>query len=82
MLSAARLSPTTRGVKDIPERIERLSAYEAWGTPTRVDFEKIVGAKAWEQHWLNWERVQIILRESQVLADSINQQVGAVHNAL
>ena len=48
IISDAKLSPKTRGVKDIEQRIERLKLYEKWKKPTIVDFETIVGKKKWK----------------------------------
>ncbi|GAC1373819.1 MAG: hypothetical protein NVS3B3_09030 [Aquirhabdus sp.] len=75
MLSTAKLSPLSRNVKDIPERIKRLEIFEAWCKPTLVNFESIVGSDIWEKHWQNWERIQSLMRESQQLATEINTKV-------
>jgi hypothetical protein len=82
MLSTAKRSPKARGVKDIHERIKRLEAYERSKTPTRMDFEAIVGQEAWAQHQDNLERVQTLMRESQELAAKINAEVANAYNAL
>jgi hypothetical protein len=67
----ARLSPKTRGITDLFERMERLHAYEGWREPRRVDFVKIVGADLWERHRENWRSVLDMLKKSQELADEI-----------
>lgn len=82
IFSAAKLSPTARGVKDIPQRVARLEAYEAWCEPTRMDFGKIVGEELWNQHWENCERVQALMRESQVLSERIKKEVARAYGAL
>lgn len=82
MVSNAVLSPTKRGVKDIPGRIARLERYEAWGIPTHMEFESIVGEEIWTRHWHNWQRVQDLMRESQVLAAEINAKVATAYKAL
>jgi hypothetical protein len=71
--SSADLSPKTRGIQDIEDRIKRLTEYENWGSPVRVNIEEIVGSALWKQHWANCERIQSMMRESQVLAEEINQ---------
>jgi len=76
MFSDAKLSPKSRGVADLEKRKDRLTAYEAWGVPTMVDFEAIVGKEKWEQHWANWELVQSTMREAQVLASEINKTIA------
>ncbi|WP_350316761.1 HNH endonuclease [Pectobacterium aroidearum] len=81
MLSGAKLSPTTRGIKDIPERIKRLEAYENSKTPTRMDFSAVVGSEIWTQHQGNLERIQLIMRESQILATQINITIANAYQA-
>lgn len=81
MLSNATLSPTTRGVNDISERVRRLEAYEAWCKPTRMDFEAIAGEAIWRQHWKNWETLQASMRESQTLAEKINKAVAQAYSS-
>ena len=75
MLSDARLSPKTKGVSDLSERIKRLEKYEKWGTPTKVEFEAIVGTKFLKKHWQNLKQVQSLMRKSQKLAKQISSKV-------
>jgi 5-methylcytosine-specific restriction endonuclease McrA len=82
MLSTAKLSPTTRGIKDIPERVQRLEAYENLKAPTKMDFAAIAGQEVWAQHQDNLERVQSLMRESQELAAKINTEVSNAYKAL
>ncbi len=74
--SSAKLSPKSRGIKDLELRIERLTAYEKWQKPTIVDFEAVVGKTKWEQHWENWATVQKTMRQAQELATEINQAIA------
>ncbi len=82
MLSNAKLSPTARGIKDVPERVKRLEAYESSKPPTKMNFAAIVGQDIWAQHQSNLERVQSLMRESQVLAAKINSGVANAYKAL
>ena len=82
MLSDANLSPKTKAVQDIDARIKNLQNYESWGTPTNMDFESIVGKEVWDQHWENWEKVQKIIRESQLIAEKINIEVAHAYEKL
>ena len=82
MLSDAPLSPKTKNIPDLQDRIERLESYENWGTPTKMDFESIVSKEIWLEHWNNWEQVQEIMRESQVLAEKINIDVAHAYEKL
>jgi 5-methylcytosine-specific restriction endonuclease McrA len=67
----AKLSPKTRGVKDIEERIVRLAEYENWRQPKKIDFASVVGPEMWERHRKNWRSVLDLLKESQELASEI-----------
>ncbi|MGU5559867.1 HNH endonuclease [Aeromonas caviae] len=80
--STAKLSPKSRGVPDLDQRIEKLRKYEAWLEPTKVDFESVVGKKKWEQHWENWESVQNTMRQAQTLATEINQTIAKAYATL
>jgi len=79
MTSTARLSPASRQVQDIEERIERIRCYERWAKPTKLNFEEIVGADTWSQHWDNWGKIQDLMKEAQVLAQQINRTVAEYH---
>jgi hypothetical protein len=59
--------------------MQRLKHYEDWGTPTKVDFESIVGKKKWQQHWINCETVQSTMRKAQTLASEINKTIVKSH---
>ena len=82
IFSTAKLSPTARGIKDIPERVKRLEAYENSKAPTKMDFASIVGQKHWAKHQANLEKVQSVMRESQKLAAKINVKVANAYKAL
>ena len=82
MVSTARLSPATRGMKDLGERIKRLEAFENWSKPTKMDFESVAGKDLWSQHWENCECVQSLMRDSQKLAVEINRRVAIAYKTL
>ena len=78
IVGPARLSPKSRSIPDVEQRIARLHAYEAWHRPKRIDFAAIVGAEMWQQHRQNWRAVLDLLKESQGLATEIRQIVSKV----
>ena len=80
--SSAKLSPKSRGVPDLNQRIEKLQKYDAWLKPTKVDFESVVGKEKWEQHWANWESVQNTMRQAQTLASEINHEIAKAYAKL
>lgn len=71
IISAASKSPKTRGVPDLKARINRIKDYMEWREPTLVDFEKVVGADLWKEHWSNCQKVQELLIESQKISEKI-----------
>ncbi|HZZ28900.1 MAG TPA: HNH endonuclease [Pirellulales bacterium] len=71
MLSNAKHSPTGRKLADVTARSERLASFEKWRTPTRVDFEAIIGCDKWEQYWRLCEDVVAELHRSQEVADQL-----------
>ncbi len=77
IVGPAKLSPATRGIKNIDTKIARLSDFEKWGEPINVDFESIVGIEKWEQHWRNCELLHEQMYDSQKLSDEIKNLVQA-----
>ena len=75
ILSGAPLSPTTRGVANLHEKIERLTLYAMWKPATKVEFDLIVSSEIWELHKSNWRKVLDLLQESQKLAKDIRQTI-------
>ncbi|TQV65625.1 HNH endonuclease [Exilibacterium tricleocarpae] len=82
MVSDAKLSPKSRGVRDLEQRMERLAAYEKWEKPTVVDFEAVVGKEKWAKHWANWALVQDTMRQAQALAAEINKKIADSYEKL
>lgn len=76
IISDAKLSPKSKLVKDLAQRMERLTAYENWQKPTKIDFAAVLGIETWEQHWENCEAVQEKMRHAQILANEIKQMVA------
>lgn len=80
MLSDATLSPKSKGVVDIEQRVQRLEAYAKRGDATQIDFEKIVGPDDWKHHWDNWKQILDAMAKAQDLADSIRDVVAQSHS--
>ncbi|MFR1060999.1 MAG: hypothetical protein ACLSEY_11250 [Enterocloster sp.] len=64
MLSDAALSPSSRHIPDIEQRIKRLEDYEQKYTPIKIDFEEIIGKDMWEQHWANCQALHDLMQEA------------------
>lgn len=72
----ARLSPKSRKIPDLAQRVERLAAYSAWRQPRKIDFAALAGQEMWERHRQNWEDVLKLLKSSQRLAGEIRALVA------
>jgi len=77
MLSAAKLSPTGRGVADVGMRVARLEEFERWRAPVVVDFEGILGKEEWARYWAMCEAVIGEMRKCQDVADLLQERVLA-----
>ena len=76
IVGSARLSPKTRGIKDIDEKIRRIDAYEKQGGVVRVDFETHLSSDLWRRHWDNWKTVLEEMRNAQELADELRKKLA------
>lgn len=81
MRSSAPLSPASRGVADIDDRIARLQEYERRAAPTHVDFEAAVGAELWARHWEHHRRLLELMRVADRDAQEIRTRVREAHEA-
>lgn len=81
MFSSARLSPATRGITGLEVRAERLTAYEDWQVPTRLDFESVVGGELWAQHWRNHAAILQAMREAEATVELIRKQIASASTA-
>jgi len=51
MLGKAKGSPTTKNIHNVPQKIERLERYVAWGKLKPVPLEELAGRRRWEEYW-------------------------------
>lgn len=73
ILSNATLSPKTRGIYDLELIVRRLEEFEHQTSPTKLDFEGIVGKDRWETHWNNCLNLHKQMKESQELSNEIRE---------
>jgi len=69
--SGAKLSPKSRQVTDLQQRIAGLREYERWGNVTAIDLRSIVPLDAWERHWANWRAVLKMMTDAQYHATTL-----------
>jgi hypothetical protein len=82
MVSDAPLSPRSKGIVSLDERMRLLGEYEKWKEPTKMDFASIVGDETWEKHWNNWSKIIELMQESQVTSETINMLVATAYKKL
>ena len=75
MTSDARLSPKTRGVKDIELRKARLNKYELWGNLIPLDLAAFVTKEEWDQYWRKWRVLLLDMNDIQKRAASIKATI-------
>ena len=77
MMGTARGSPTSRGVADVGERIEKLQRFEAWGDVQPLEFRELARAEEWDAYWANLEIIESQMREAQRHAARIQPAIRA-----
>ena len=76
MFSSARLSPQTRAVTGLEERVNRLAAYEEWETPTLIDFALVVGHELWDEHWQNHAAILQAMKDAEITVELIRSKIA------
>lgn len=74
---SAKLSPASRRIHDLAQRIERLEAFEKWRTPSSLDFRAAVGEDLWGQYWRRHKELMEAMRGCQLLADRVREAVAS-----
>ncbi len=74
--SDAKLSPKTRGIKDIENRVKRLEEYEKKYDAIKLDFEMIVGKELWSNHWKNHKELLEIMKYCQETSTRIKEIIS------
>ena len=77
IMSDAPKSPKARGIRQFDRYIEKLDQYSQWMTPTKVDFEQLVGEEMWAQHWALWKETLDAMRRADAHARGIREKVAA-----
>jgi hypothetical protein len=72
----AKLSPKTKGIKDIKYRMVLLEKYEKWGTPIKINLHELVGHELWAKHWANYNQLIEFMKECQTTSDKLKEVIG------
>ena len=81
MTSNAKLSPKSRGVLDLDERIERLKEYERRFARKCLNIEEIIGRENWETHMCNLKELHEKMKSSQEFAKELNEKLKAAYKS-
>ena len=73
--SDASLSPKSRKIADLKNRVKRLDDYEKKFKPIKCDFEEIVGKELWDRHWSNHVKLINLMKLCQKTSDEIKEIV-------
>ncbi|NLF76973.1 MAG: HNH endonuclease [Chloroflexi bacterium] len=76
MTSDAILSPKSKRITDLDERIRRLEEYEAWCDVRPIDFAAIVGEETWETYWQQWRSILGALQDGQRIAEDVKRLIA------
>lgn len=75
ILSDAALSPKTRGIPDLEERVKRLEDYELKYQPTIIDFENLIGTEKWTRYWDTCRELHEMMKNCQRFSDEIKKEI-------
>jgi len=68
MVSSAKLSPKTRGVDDLNERINRLARFEQWAACKPISIEKLLPRDKLTTYWGALESILVEMDKAEKLA--------------
>jgi len=76
MLGPARLSPSSRGIAGVPERIAAIENFIAWRGPVQIDFAAAAG-EAWSTYREHLEGIKAAMVAAQKEADAVRDIIRA-----
>lgn len=77
MFSQASRAPARRGIDDLDNKVARLEAFAAWRTPTRIDYEALLGDDVWQDYLEHLDRAVGSLNDAQTMAKHLRALVAA-----
>ena len=75
MFGKAKGSPLTRRIADLESRSDRLTQFENWRKPIKVDFEAVLGATDWNKYWSLHDAVISDMKAAQQVANELRKRV-------
>lgn len=77
MQSGAKLSPASRGINNVEDRVRKLERYVDWRQPQCIDFENIIAHDKWTHYWHLCDEINKDLMEAQKVANELRAQVSS-----
>lgn len=75
MMGKARGSPTTRGVRDVADRVACIEKFVSWGNVRPARFEDMVPREMWRDYWDQLSTITNAMRAAQEKATLVRQQI-------
>lgn len=75
MYSDAKLSPKSRNIQGVEDKVLALESFQKKYSVIKYDFETIVGSDLWLRHWDNWRKLNELMKESQRTSDTIKDLI-------
>jgi hypothetical protein len=75
MFGKAKGSPLSRHIADLESRADRLTQFESWRQPIRVDFQAVLGDADWKHYWQLHDDVVRDMKAAQEFANSLRKRV-------
>ena len=79
MLSDAKLSPKSKAIPDLDQRISRLENFESVMHPTNIDFQALVGDEKWNTYLDALEQLRSAMSEAQQLSSDIKKIIQTTY---
>lgn len=73
IVSDAPLSPKARNVENLDIKMKKLEKFEKWRKVQCLDFKKMIGAKNWDAHWGNHQKILAMMKECQKHSDHVKK---------
>jgi len=80
IVSSAKKSPKSRGIKGLDKKIEKIKKYEKQTCPIKIeDFEAIVGKELWSKHLENYTTIIELMKDCQKISNEIKEKLRLQH---
>ena len=80
MLGDAKLSPKSRGIKDLSHRIEIIERYDKTFPKKKIDLEQIIGKEKWSEYKLSLKKLEEDMEHAQNIMDEIKNVYLSQYN--